>query len=167
MPRIQCSYCGLPFKVRQVEAGRAYYCCSGCALVSRLPPAGAGGQFPVTPALVVALGVGFGFFNEMLFWTLALELARENRGDLALLFARVSAGLGVLVWVAAAVGIWRAPVRRWTDAVVALATLGVIAAAIQPKLSAGCVVAANSVQGLWLARGWCKQKFFRKKPLTV
>ncbi|MGA2444765.1 MAG: hypothetical protein ABSG50_04950 [Opitutaceae bacterium] len=167
MPRIQCSYCGLPFKVRQVEAGRAYYCCSGCALASRLPPAGEGGQFPVTPALVAALGVGFGFFNEVLFWTLALELAREDRADIALLFARVSAGLGVLVWVAAAVGMWRAPVRRWTDAVVALATLGVIAAAIQPKLSAGCVVAANSAQGLWLARGWCKQKFIRKKSLTV
>ena len=167
MVRTECRYCGLPVKVRQLEPGRAYFCCSGCALASRLPPPGAGGEFPVTPALIVALGVGFGFFNEVLFWTLALELARENRTDMALLFARVSGGLGVLVWVAAAVGMWRAPVRRWTDAVVALATLGVIAAAVQPKLSAGCVVAANAALGLWLARGWGKLKFIRKKPLTV
>ncbi len=165
--RIQCSYCGLPFTVRQVEAGRACYCCSGCALASRLPPVGEGGQFPVTPALIAALGVGFAFFNEVLFWTLALALVHDNRAELALLFARVSAGLGVLVWAAAVAGIWRAPVRRWTDAVVALATLGGIVAAVQPQLSAGCVVAADAALGLWLARGWCKQKFIRKKSLTV
>ena len=165
--RIQCSYCGLPFTVRQVEAGRVYYCCSGCALASRLPPVGEGGQFPVTPVLIVALGVGFAFFNEVLFWTLALLLIRDNRVETALLFARVSAGLGVLVWAAAVAGIWRAPVRRWTDAVVALATLGGIVAAVQPQLSAGCVVAADAALGLWLARGWCKQKFIRKKSLTV
>ena len=160
--RIQCSYCGLPFTVRQAEAGRACYCCSGCALASRLPPADASGQFAVTPALIAALGVGFAFFNEVLFWTLALLLIRDNRVETAMLFARVSAGLGVLVWAAAVAGIWRAPVCRWTDAVVALATLGVIAAAVQPPLSAGCVVAADAALGLWLARGWCKQKFIRK-----
>ena len=165
--RIQCSYCGLPFTVRQVEAGRVYYCCSGCALASRLPPVGEGGQFPVTPALIAALGVGFAFFNEVLFWTLALVLVHDNRVETALLFARVSAGLGVLVWAAAVAGIWRAPVRRWTDAVVALATLGGIVAAVQPQLSAGCVVAADAALGLWLARGWCKLKFIRKKSLTV
>jgi hypothetical protein len=165
--RIQCSYCGLPFTVRQVEAGRAAYCCSGCALASRLPPVGEGGQFPVTSALIVALGVGFAFFNAVLFWTLALALVHDRRAETALLFARVSAGLGVLVWGAAVAGMWRAPVRRWTDAVMALATLAVIAAAVQPKLSAGCVVAADAALGLWLVRGWCKQKFLRKKPLTV
>ena len=42
MPRIQCSYCGLPFTVRKVEPGRAVFCCSGCALASRLPAPGAG-----------------------------------------------------------------------------------------------------------------------------
>ena len=167
MPRIQCSYCGLPFTVRQVEAGRACYCCSGCALASRLPPVGEGGQFPVTPALIAALGVGFAFFNEVLFWTLALLLIRDNRVETAMLFVRVSAGLGVLVWAAAVAGMWRAPVRRWTDAVVALATLGIIAAAVQPPLSAGCVAAANAALGLWLGRGWCKQKFIRNKTLTV
>ena len=101
MPRVQCSYCGLPFRVRQVEAGRAYYCCSGCALASRLPPAGEGGQFPVTPALIVALGVGFAFFNEVLFWTLALAPdprppARRRRCCLP----ASRPGWGVLVWAA-------------------------------------------------------------------
>ncbi|MFA5057876.1 MAG: hypothetical protein WC485_07160 [Opitutaceae bacterium] len=167
MPRIQCSYCGLPFNVRRIETGRAYYCCSGCALVSRLPPAGGGGEFPVTPALVAALGVGFAFFNQVLFWTLAAELAREHRAVPALLFARISVGLGVLVWAALAAGIWRAPARHWTDAVVALATLAGLGLAIRPQLSAGSAVAASAALGLWLARGWGKQKFNRKKVLPV
>ena len=165
--RIQCSYCGLPLTVRQTEAGHASYCCSGCALASRLPPVDSNGQFPVTPALIVALGVGFAFFNEVLFWALGLLLIRDHRAETALQFTCVSAGLGVMVWAAAVASIWRAPARRWTDAVVALATLGVIAAAVQPRLAAGCVVAANTALGLWLARGWGKLKFIRKKPLTV
>lgn len=167
MPRIQCSYCGLPFTGRQVEPGRAAFCCSGCALASRLPARGAGGEFPITLALVVALGTGFAFFNEVLFWGLALALARDQRAVQALLFARVSAGLGVLVWGFWAGGIWRAAVRRWTDALVAGATLTVIAGALLPELSAGCVLAANMILGLWLARGWGKQKFARNKSVTV
>ena len=78
----------------------------------------ASGQFPVTPALIVALGVGFAFFNEVLFWTLALLLTRDHRAETALQFACVSAGLGVLVWAAAvrACGARRSaagPMRWW------------------------------------------------------
>jgi hypothetical protein len=167
MPRIQCSYCGLPFKVRQVEPGRAAFCCSGCALASRLPARGAGGEFPITPALVVALGTAFAFFNEVLFWGLALALVREQRAAQALVLAGVSAGLGVLVWGCLAGGMGRAAVRRWTDALVAGATLTLIAGALVPELSAGCVLAANVILGLWLARGWGKQKFARNKSVTV
>jgi hypothetical protein len=167
MPRIQCTYCGLPFRVRQAEAGCAHYCCSGCALASRLPQPGTGGQFPATPAVVAALGVGFAFFNEVLFWTLAIALDWEHRADTALVFARVSAGLGVLVWAALAAGMWRAPVRHWTDALLALATLAALAVALQPRLSAGRAVGVNVALGMWVARGWCKLKFIRKKPLTV
>jgi hypothetical protein len=38
-------------------------------------------------------------------------------------------------------------------ALVMLATLAVIAIAVQPKLSAGGVVTANAASGRWLARG--------------
>ncbi len=162
MPRVQCSYCGLPFKVRQVEAGRPIYCCSGCALASRLPVAGAGGQFPVTADLVVAVAVGFAFFNEVLFWLLGVSLALEHRFAPALVFARISAGTGALVWVVLAAGIVRAPTRRWGDGVVALATLAAAVLAFQAPLSAGGIVAANAALGLWVARGWGKKKFTRK-----
>jgi len=167
MPRIPCRYCGLPFQVRRIEAGREYYCCSGCALASRLPAAGASGQFPVTPALVAAVGVGFAYFNEVLFWTLALALEREHRAAAALLFAWISAGLGLLVWAALVAGMGRAAVRRWSDALLAVATLVALVGAILPGLSAGRAAGANLALGIWTARGWCKQKFFHKKVLPV
>ena len=162
MPLVQCSYCGLPFKVARVEPGRPVYCCSGCALASRLPAAGAGGQFPVTADLVVALLIGFAFFNELLFWLLGAALAREGRLAPALVFARISVGLGGLVWAALAAGIIRAPVRRWGDAAVALATLAAVAAALAPPMSAGKLAVANALLALWLGRGWGKRKFTRK-----
>ena len=167
MPRIQCSYCGLPFTVRKVEPGRAVFCCSGCALASRLPAPGAGGEFPITPALVVALGTGFAFFNEAFFWGLAQALARDHHAVQALLLTRVSAGLGVLVWGLLAGGMWRSAVRHWTDALVAGATLTIIAGALVLELSAGGMLTANIILGLWLARGWGKQKFARNKSGTV
>jgi hypothetical protein len=167
MPQVQCSYCGLPFKVRQIAAGRAQFCCSGCALASRLPTADASGQFPVTAGLVAALGMGFAFFNEVLGWTLAMALTREHRATIALIFARISVGLGLLVWATLAAGIGRAPARRWSDAALALATLAFIVIAISPPFSAGGVVAANATLGLWLARGWGRKKFARKLSLTV
>jgi hypothetical protein len=162
MPQVQCHYCELPFKVRQVGAGQATYCCSGCALASRLSAAGADGQFSVTAGLVAALGVAFGFFNEVLFGALALALAQEHRAAPALIFARISAGLGLVMWIALAWAIGRSPARRASDAAVALATLATVVLAILPPLSAGGIAAANTALGLWLARGWGKRKFTRK-----
>jgi hypothetical protein len=153
--------------VRRLETDRVQFCCSGCALASRLPPVGEGGQFPVTRALIATLVVSFAGFNEALFWTLALALAHQHQADQAWLLGRVSATLGMLVWLALAVAIGRAPMRRWGDAVVALATLAVVVVAVWPPLAAGGVLAANAVLGLWLSRGWCKQKFFRKKSVPV
>jgi hypothetical protein len=167
MPQVPCRFCGLPFKVRRVEAGRAYYCCSGCALVSRLPPGGVEGRYPVTPALIAALVVGFGYFNEMLFWTLALEIAREQRPETAQVFARLSAGLGLFVWAALVAGLWRAAAHQWSDALVALATLALVVAAVRPGLSPGGLVGANAALALWVARGWGKQKTSPKPPVPI
>ena len=167
MPRMQCSYCGLPFHVRRPEPGRAYYCCSGCALVSRLPRPGEAGQFPVTPVLLVALGAGFAFFNEAFFWMLAVALAREPRAAEALLFARVSTGLGAVVWLTQMVAMARAASRHWTDALAAVVTLAGLGGAAMSARPAGWVVLVNVALGLWLARGWGKQKFARNRSLTI
>ncbi len=167
MTRTSCSYCGLPVKVRQLEPGRAYYCCSGCALASRLPRPGPGGEFPVTTALLVALGAGFAFFNQVLFWALGLALGHEQRAAEAVLFARVSAGLGALVWVTLVAAMARAASRRWTDALAVVVTLaGLVGAAVSAR-PAGGMVAVNVALLLWLSRGWGKLKFTRNRSLTV
>ncbi|MDR1279912.1 MAG: hypothetical protein LBK99_03710 [Opitutaceae bacterium] len=57
--RIPCAHCDLPVRVRRVEPGRRYYCCTGCSFPRRPPPGATAGQFPVTPALLVAVGAGF------------------------------------------------------------------------------------------------------------
>ena len=167
MPRVQCHYCGLPFNVRRIEAGRAAYCCSGCALASRLPPGGVAGQYPVTPALVAAVVTGFGYFNQVLFWTVALALAQEGRVETARTFGRLSAGLGVLVLGGLVAGLGRAAARRWSDALVALAALALLVAALRPALSPGTAVGANAALALWVARGWGKLKLSPKPPLPI
>lgn len=124
--------------------------------------AGTDGRFPVTADLVIALVIGFAFFNEVLFWLLGVALTQEHRLAPALVFARLSAGLGAAVWVALAAGIIRAPVRRWGDAAAALATLAAGLLAAVPPTSAGGAAAANAALALWLGRGWGKKKFTRK-----
>jgi hypothetical protein len=166
MSRIQCSYCGLPFNVRNAAPDRAYYCCSGCALASRLPKTGERGEFPVTPALIVALGAGFAFFNQVLFWSLEIALTHQKHMAQAMLFSRVSAGLGILVWGVLVAAVARAESRRWTDAAMAVATLAGLVVAALSMSSAGWEIAVNVALGLWLARGWGKRKFARNRSLT-
>jgi hypothetical protein len=130
--------------------------------MSRLPQPGAGGEFPVTPALIVALCAGFAFFNQVLFWTLGIAMAHDQRAEQALLFAQVSAGLGVAVWVILVVTMARAASRSWTDAAVAVVTLAGLAGAGLSRRPAGWIVVVNAALALWLARGWGRQRFARK-----
>jgi len=167
MPQVPCQYCGLPFRVRRVEPGRTYYCCSGCALASRLPPGGVEGRYPVVPELIAALAVGFFYFNTVLFWTLALEIAREGRPETAAIFARMSAVVGTLVWATLVVGLARAAAQRWSDVLVMAATGGLLFVGLRAPLSPGEIVAADAALGLWVARGWSKQKLSQKPPLPV
>lgn len=167
MPQVTCQYCGRPFQVRRPEPGRACFCSSGCALASRLPPGGIEGRYPVVPALMVGLIAAFLFFNEGLFWTLALEVTREGRPETGLRFVRLSAGVGVAVWFALVGVLACARAQHWTDAALLLATGALLVTAFRPPLSAGAIVAANAALGLWVVRGWSKKKLWEKPPVQV
>jgi hypothetical protein len=136
--------------------------------MSGLPQPGSGGEFPVTPALLVALGAGFAFFNEVLFWTLGMALAHDERVAQAALFMRVSGWLGAAIWTTFALAMACAASRRWTDAAAAAVTLtaliGVVVSTARP---AGWIVGVNIALGLWLARGWGKRKFARNNSVTI
>jgi hypothetical protein len=155
MPATTCAYCGLPFKVKVLEPGRRHFCCSGCALASRIPVNDTG--LPASGPLVTALALGLGFFNQVLFWTLALTLVREGRAATAAGFARLSLGLGLVVWLASALLAWRSGARSWRDAAVLVAT-GALLALRSP---AGAALGSAGWL-LWLGRGWCKKKISRR-----
>ena len=162
---VTCAYCGLPFKVRRVEPGRPVYCCTGCAVASRVP-VDAKGDFPVNAALVSALGVAFLFFNQLLFWSLAILLAGEGRTDAAAKCALVSWFAAAATWLALTYGLVRERQARGIDlAMVALAlalgTAGWVAG------SAACAAAANGLLLLWSVRGLLKKKTSRKPDVTV
>ena len=150
--KVVCQHCALPFSVARVAPGRPVFCCSGCALAARVP-VDAQGQFPVNAALLTALGAGFVFFNQLLFWLLAVLLARDEAGAVnAARFAAASLGVGVLVWASLGMIQLREGARRGVDkAVWGLSglMLGWSVAEALPALAA----LANALFIAWALRG--------------
>lgn len=165
MTSVTCAYCGLPFKVTRVVPGRPSYCCTGCAVASRVP-VDSKGDFPVNAALVSAVATGFVFFNQLLFWALAVLLMREGKVDAAANSALVSVVAGAITWLVLTISLFRNAVGRWQDTVVVVAclALGVIGARWG---SLGCAAAANALLLAWSLRGLLKQKTPPKPDVTV
>jgi hypothetical protein len=162
MTPVACRYCGLPFKVRRVEAGRDYFCCTGCAMLARVP-VDAQGQFPVNSHLVFALLTGFFYFNQLLFWILATLLSRDADGTvLALRFGWLAAGTALVVWGTVLLVQLRERTARAPDFVVAalVLTTHAIAFRITPP-SAPCMAAANAVLLGWSLRGLLRRRQMR------
>jgi hypothetical protein len=165
MSRVACAYCGLPFKAGRVEPGKPVYCCTGCAVASRVP-VDAKGAFPVNAALVSALVVGFVFFNQLLFWGLATLLATEGRAEAAAKCLLVSWTAAGATWLALSAGFARNRPLRVADVAVACATfaLGVFG---WTWSSPACAAAANGLLLLWSVRGLLRKKTVRKPDVTV
>ena len=156
MNKVSCHYCGLPFKVVRVQPGREYFCCSGCAIASRVPVA-ADGRFPANPTLLTALGVGFVFFNQLMFWLMSVLLVREGRLPVAGRFEAASLAAGALVWLVLVLAQWRLGARRSVDILVAVLTAGLLASGFATG-SLPCAGAANAALVAWSARGFLKKK---------
>jgi hypothetical protein len=156
MNKVACHYCGLPFKAVRMQPGREYFCCSGCAIASRVPVDG-DGRFPANPTLLTALGLGFIFFNQLMFWLLAVLLVREGRAPMAGRFEVASLVIGAVVWLALVVVQCLLGARRWVDAVVVVLTAGLLASAFASG-SQACAVAASAALVTWSVRGFLKKK---------
>jgi hypothetical protein len=162
--KVVCEHCGLPFSVARPDPGRKVYCCSGCALAARVP-VDAKGQFPVNAALVTALGVGFVFFNQVLFWLLAVLLSRQASETNAInagRFILASLATALAVWGAVALFQMQSGARRALDWLLLGATLlglGWALAMLRPEIA----VIANLVFGAWALRGLARKKVPAKK----
>jgi hypothetical protein len=158
MASVTCRYCGLPFKVRRVEVGRDYFCCTGCAMISRVP-VDEKGQYPVNAHLLSALVTGFLFFNELLFWLVAVLLVREGRMALAVRFFWLSAVAALVVWLALALLHWREKAARAADFAIMLLGLAVYGFALRrlPPWPLE-MAAANVVLIVWSFRGLLRKR---------
>lgn len=167
MERLNCDYCGLPFRAPyKPAAGDKAYCCSGCAMASRLGIEG--GEFPVSPQLVFDLLFAFAVFNQFLLWLLAVALVRDGRLDGAALCLRISAGLGALAYLATLVWQWRS---RWlgvSDGFVFALLAGPVAGGAvlawlgQGGLGAPVLAGANLLLLAWQARGFLRRVWARR-----
>jgi len=168
MQKVACSFCGLPFSVYRAEPGVDYFCCSGCALASRIP-LGTRGQFPVSAGLIVALAFAFGLFNQFLFGVLGSAVIDEGRVEVGArlqLVAIILGGAIVLVGTAFAL-VSRG--RSGGDAIIAPLVLVIcgwfawVAWRLGPGLVTAPFFATNLVLALWLARGWFWRAYAKRR----
>ncbi len=145
-PAFGCKRCGVAVK-------RDGYCCAGCALRDKVP-VNEKGQFPVNTELIAVLGVGFLFFNELLFWGTSRVVGSDGREALAGKLGWVSVAAGGTTWLAlVGMQIWQRTFRG-RDIVVAALTLAIIGFALRGHVPAlGWIAAGNGVLAIWAGRG--------------
>ncbi len=167
MERLTCDYCGLPFRAPyKPAAGAKAFCCSGCALASRLGIEGE--KFPISPQLVFDLVLGFGVFNQFLLVLLAAALRRDGRVEPALLCVTIAAALGATLYLAALAWQWRSRWLRASDAFLyALLSAPVLGgAAIGLWLHRGDAALVSAVGNLllvcWQGRGFLRRLWARR-----
>ena len=167
MERLTCDYCGLPFRApRRPPAGEKAFCCSGCALASRLGIEG--DRFPVSPQLVFDLALAFSVFNQLLLVLLAAALRRDGRGDAAAWCVAISASLGGLSYLAALGWQWRSrwlrPADAFLYALLAAPVIGGAAVALWLVRGDAAFVAAaaNLLLVLWQGRGFLRRAWARR-----
>jgi hypothetical protein len=168
MERLTCDFCGLPFRAPyKPPAGEKAFCCSGCALASKLGVEG--GSFPVSPQLVFDLVLGFGVFNQLLLGLLATALRRDGRTDGAEFCVLISAALGALLYLAAFGWQWRSRWLRASDAflyaLLAAPVLGGVVFAVWFRRgdAALIVAGANLLLVLWQGRGFLRRLWARRR----
>ncbi len=120
------------------------------------------GQFPVNAHLVSALGVGFLFFNELLFWLVAELLVREGRMALAVRFFWLAGGAALAVWLSLAVLQWKERTARAADYLFMAFGLVVFGLALRrlPPMSLEVAVTNLGLIG-WSFRGLLRKHFVR------
>ena len=165
MEKVPCVFCGLPVRVSSRSSDQPVYCCSGCALAAQIPTGDDG--LPISGQLIAALAIGFGYFNQFLFWSLAFALRGEGRDVLASRFDLATLVVGAVVLVATAGVFLAARVHRWTDwfllgVVVVFAVASALVGLRQGLTSAVIgTLATNTLMMTILVRGWVK-RFLRK-----
>lgn len=161
--RVTCTRCGKPFQIREktvasTEPAPRHFCCTGCALLGRVP-VDEKGQFPVNAQLVAMLATGFLYFNQLLFWPLAALQTMQGKSEGAVRFYWAGAIAALVAWGAVAFLQWRERAARASEIAVLAIALGVHTWMIAGALASGAaplawpMAAANALLIAWSARG--------------
>lgn len=167
MERVACDFCGLPFSVRRARPGASHYCCSGCALASRIPVND--GTLPVSKPLMAALALGFGIFNQTLFSVLGSAVVAEGRVEVGGRLIGVSLVIGSLVVLANVV--FLSTTRPWRITDLIGGSLGILAAVLtawffltgDTDRAKWFLLGANLWFAFWMSRGWLRRALRRKQ----
>ncbi len=156
MSDLRCEYSGVPIHVARPQPGRAYFSCTGCAIASRIPVS-ADGNFPINRTLIGVLALGLVFFNQALFWLLAVLLKGQGKTVVSERFLIGSLAVGGALWLVLAIAQWRATGGgRATDWLV-IGVTGALGAAGVVAVSPGCMLAAVTLLAAWGVRGLGKR----------
>jgi hypothetical protein len=167
MARVTCGFCGLPFHVRTVREATEHFCCSGCALASRIPMHG--DALLVSRELVVALALGFGLFNQTLFAVLGTAVTKEGNAEVGATFITIAIAVGAVLFAVSGLFLVTARSRRWSDGLAALAAASLAAFAGWRGCMSGVsgiaapLLIANLWLGAWWSRGWLRKFVARSR----
>ena len=129
-------------------------------MLSRVPTDDKG-QFPVNAHLVSALVAGFLFFNELLFWLVAVLLVRESRMALAVRLFWLAGSAAVAGWIALAALHWKERAARALDFVFMALGLVMLALAFRQLPPHPLEMAiANVILIAWSFRGLLRKRIF-------
>lgn len=170
MERVTCAFCGLPFSVRSAPEGATHYCCSGCALASRIPVGE--GKLPLSKPLIAALALGFGTFNQMLFTVLGAAVIAEERIEVGSRLMVVSLAIGLLVLLVSVAFLTTTRPWRISDAIgsglgFAAAGLAVWSVLQSDMMNANWfLLGTNLWFAFWMSRGWLRRALRRRQLLA-
>lgn len=128
-----------------------------------------GDALPVSRGLVLALALGFGLFNELLFAIAGTAIVAEGRASVGATWLLVSVIVGGVLGATNLVFLTTARPWRWSDGVAggfAVACMTWAIAQLIGKGVAGAVwptVIANLGWAAWWSRGWLRRAIARGK----
>ena len=125
---------------------------TGEAIRSRIP-VDANGNFPVNRTLTGVLVLGVAFFNQVIFWPLAVQLAGRGNEITSARFVSASVWLGAVLWLVLAVLQWRVTRGGGGMDKAVLVLTGLLCAGGVWAVSPGCGVASVGLLTAWGVRG--------------
>jgi hypothetical protein len=128
-----------------------------------------GDVLPVSRGLVIALALGFGLFNEVLFSVLGAAILAQGRVDVGPRMVGIGVVVGAILFVVSFAFLVTSRSRHWTDMVAGIFAAGLCAWAVMRGVQHGMagvawpLLGANAWLAAWWSRGWLRRAIARQR----